>query len=117
MQGLQPIFNRIQENKEKLKSLKGAYRDALATSPSYQETQEELKKIRLQKKNIEQATRDTFASEFSQMDDLKIDIGSDEELLSDIAMTKLMKGETVEVVDTNQQPYEPIFTVRFKKTR
>jgi len=30
-------------------------------------------------------------------------------------MTKLMKGETVEVKDEYDNTYEPIFSVRFKK--
>jgi hypothetical protein len=40
---------------------------------------------------------------------------NDAELLADLALNQLVSGETVEIVDENDQKYEPIFSVRFKK--
>lgn len=117
MQNIQEIFNRIQENKKKLKDLRSSYKDALSTSQQYIDAKEELTAQREKAKQIEADIRAGFASEFTQMDDLKIDIASDEELLTDIAMTKLMKGESVEITDQYDNEYEPIFNVKFKKTR
>lgn len=115
MQDLQEIFNRIQETKKKQKDIKKAYRDALATSLQYQEITEKLKTLRIKKKEVEIATKNSFAAEFTKLDDLQIDIESDQELLNDVAMTKLMKGESLALKDTNDQEYEPIFSVKFKK--
>jgi hypothetical protein len=39
-----------------------------------------------------------------------------EELLNDIAMSTLMAGQTVEVVDEFKNQYEPVYAVKFKKT-
>jgi hypothetical protein len=47
---------------------------------------------------------------------MKIDLESDLDTLSDIALTQLMKGETVKVKDENEIEYDPIFSVRFRKT-
>ncbi|NCO04558.1 MAG: hypothetical protein GW939_00240 [Candidatus Magasanikbacteria bacterium] len=115
MQDIQSVFVRIEENKKKLKDLKDTYNDALSTSQSFQEVQESLKSLKEKKKQIEQTIKDGFSSELIQMDDLKIDIASDKELLSDIALTQVMKGETVAVTDQYENEYEPTFSVKFKK--
>ena len=115
MQDIQEIFNRIQEAKKKKKDLESAYKDALSTSQEYQELKDKLVAMREKKKQIEVAIKEQFSGELIKIDDLKIDIASDMEMLTDIAMTQLMKGETVEVTDQYDNEYEPIFKVSFKK--
>lgn len=116
MQDLQEVFQRLQENKKKLKDLKASYRDALLTSQQYVEVSDELKVLKEKKKEIENVTRGQFAAEFMQIEDLKIDLASDMELISDIALTQIMKGETVAVKDEYENEYEPIIKVNFKKS-
>jgi hypothetical protein len=115
MQDIQEIFSRVREAKKKMKDLKEAYKDALETSQAYQETNESLKTLREKKKQIERVTKEQFSGELTQIDDLKIDIASDMELLSDIALTKFMKGEEIEITDEYDNSYEPVFRVNFKK--
>ncbi len=117
MQDIQEIFNRIQKNKSKQKDMKQMYKDALVSSSEYQETQEKLKTIHEKKKQLEHTIKEQFSHELTELEDLKIDIASDMELMSDIAMTKMMKGETVEVIDEYENEYEPVFSVRFKKAK
>ena len=116
MQDIQEIWGRIQQIKKQQKDLRGAYKDALKASQEYVELTEKLTTMRARKKQIEATVKGDFASDFTKLDDLKIDLESDMEILSDIAMTKLMKGETVEVKDEYDNVYEPIFSVKFKKT-
>lgn len=115
MQDIQGIFNRLEENKKKLKDLKDAYKDALKTSLEYTEIDEKLKSMREKRKQVEQTIKEQFSHEFTQMEDLIIDIDSDKELLNDIALTQMMSGQTVAVKDTYENEYEPVFTVKFKK--
>lgn len=115
MQDIQQVFSRVREAKKKIKDLKQAYKDALETSQEYQETSEALKTLREKKKQIERVTKEQFAGELTHIDDLKIDVASDMELLSDIALSKFMKGEEVEIKDEYDNVYEPIFKVNFKK--
>lgn len=117
MQDIQEIFNRIQKNKSRQKDLKQTYTDALVSSFEYQEIQEKLKTIREKKKQLEHTITEQFSHELVELEDIKIDIASDMELISDIAMTKMMKGETIEVTDEYDNEYEPIFTVKFKKAK
>ncbi len=115
MQNIQEVFARIQKNKKQLKDLKSAYSDALKNVQEYVEVLEKLKTLREKKKQIENTVRQDFATEFQQIEDIKIDIESDQEMLNDIALTQVMKGETVAVTDEYEQNYEPIFLVKFKK--
>lgn len=91
------------------------HRDALANSHSHQEVVEELNTLKEKKKKIEEAIKDDFRAEFDKLDTLKSDLENDKMLLADAAITQLMKGETVEIVDQYDNKYEPVFSVRFKK--
>jgi predicted nuclease with TOPRIM domain len=115
MQNIQEIFNRIQKAKQKQKELRKMYKEALEQTPGYKDIVEDYKELRDKKKQIENEIKQDFAKEFEELDDLKTDIQTDQELLSDIAFNKLVKGETVEVTDNDDNNYEPIFTVKFKK--
>jgi len=115
MQDIQEIFNRIQENKKKQKEIRSTYKEALASSQEYVDLCAKIKNLREHKKQIENSTKQNFSSEFNQMEDFDIDIESDTTLLSDAALTKLMKGETVTVTDEYNNEYEPAFSVKFKK--
>ena len=116
MAKLQEVFDRIQKTKKEQKELKSMYRDAVINSKSYQNVNEEIKLLRDKKKKIEDAIKDDFNSELAKLDVLKSDIDNDNMLLSDAALTKIMKGELVEVVDEKDNKYEPVFSVKFKKS-
>jgi len=117
MQDIQSVFNRIQEAKRQLKDLKSVYKDALATSLEYQEIDDKMKSMRERKKQIENTIKEQFASELTKLEDLKIDIDSDVELLSDLAINKMVKGEPIEIKGEHDEEFEPIFAVKFKKIK
>jgi len=54
--------------------------------------------------------------EFDKIEGLKLNIAGDAQILSDLALTQLTSGQEVKIVDENKVEYEPIFTVRFKKS-
>jgi predicted nucleic acid-binding Zn-ribbon protein len=116
MQDLQEIFNRIQEIKKKSKDIRSSFKDALATSAEYTELNEKIKTLRERKKQLEASIRADFSSELTKLEDYAVDLESDSTMLSDAALTKLMKGETVQVVDEYNNTYEPEFSVKFKKS-
>jgi len=116
MSNLQEVFLRIRTNRQEQKKLKEVYRDALINSPSYKEVVDELNELKVKKTQIEADVKSQFSSEFTKLEDLKIDLDSDMEMISDLALTQLMKGETVKVKDEYEVEYDPLFTVKFKKT-
>ncbi|MBP6859593.1 MAG: hypothetical protein KBC69_03175 [Candidatus Magasanikbacteria bacterium] len=116
MQDIQEIFNRMQAIRKQQKDIRSAYKEALDGSEEYKEINDKIKTLRERKKQIENTTKESYAGELTKLDDLKIDLESDSVMLSDLALNKLVKGETVQVVDEYNNNYEPLFTVKFKKT-
>ncbi len=115
MSKIQEVFNRIQETKKEQKNIKSMYRDSLVNSESYQKTVESLRELREKKKKIESDISDDFRKEFDKLDTFKADLVNDSQILSDLAINKVSRGEKIEIMDQNNTQYDPIFSVRFKK--
>ncbi|MDD5083391.1 MAG: hypothetical protein PHT88_00440 [Candidatus Moranbacteria bacterium] len=115
MKDLQSIFNHIQEMKKEMKTIKKEYADTLANADDHELILEELKKLKERKKQIEIRTQEQMGKRYAELEDLKDEIESEQEMLNDIAITTLMDGKTVEVVDEYQNRYEPLFAVKFRK--
>ncbi len=114
---VQEIFDRVEKNRARIKELRAMYKDALAGTQEYTELTDKLKTLRERKKQIENTVRENFTKEATELEDLKVDLESDMEMLSDIALTRLVKGEQVEVTDKYQNQYEPVFSVKFRKAK
>lgn len=112
---LQEVYSRIQETKKKIKDIRTAYKDALSSTGSYAEIKEKIQALQMKKKQIEAGVKEGFTGELEKMDEYNLDLKSDTMLLTDAAMSKLMKGETVELIDEYNNKYEPEFSVKFKK--
>lgn len=117
MNKLQETFDELQKCQSRAKEIKGIYRDALANTPEYQEIQDKMKSLKTRKKQIENSTQESFSKELEELEDLQVDIGSYQEMISDIALTKMVKGETIMVKDQYENEYEPLFKVKFNRAR
>ena len=115
MAQLQEIFDRIKDQKKEQRILRESYKNALANSVSYQNTLEELDRLKEKKRSKEESIKAEMKSDFDKIERLKLDIASDNEMLSDLAMNQLMSGKTVEIIDEYGNRYEPQFSVKFKK--
>ena len=114
-QTVQEIFLKLQEMKRSQRSIRKEYQDVLAQEMEYQKILEEIKKLRERKSQIETKAREAMGKRYAELEELKDDVASHQEMLSDTAMTTLMNGQTVEVTDEFENKYEPIFSVKFKK--
>lgn len=115
MPELQEVFDRVKGKKQERRKLKSIYADALSTSKPYQDILEQLNDLKAKKQAMEAEIQTQFESEMQEMDRIKADIEADNQLMSDLALTTLMRGETVEVKD-EENAYDPVFSVRFKKS-
>ena len=115
MPKLEEVYRRLNENKKKRRDINKMLKDELEHHARFQEIKEELRALRDEKKGIEQDIR-ASAKEFRELDDLKIDIDTDQEIMSDLALNKYVKGETVEIKDEYDQTWYPTFKVSFKKS-
>ncbi len=115
-QELPEVFKRIQDKKKEQRELKAMFRDALTNNGEYQKVVQELDDLKIKKKQLESSAKADFKEEFDKLEGLKLNIAGDNQLLSDLALTQFVSGELVKLVDENQVEYEPIFTVKFKKS-
>lgn len=111
---LQDIFSRLQERRRSVSVIRKKYQEELATSAEYTRIKEDLERLRTKKKQYEHVTKQQTA--FARADELTLAIRQDVQMLSDIALTSIMKGESVAVRDDRGE-YEPVFSVRFRKTK
>lgn len=114
MAKLEEIYKRLEVSKKKKREIGKMMKDELTHNARYQELVEEMKTLREEKKGIEQDVR-ASSSEFSQLDGLKLDIQTDQELLADIALNMYVKDENVEIIDEYDNAWYPVFNVKFKK--
>jgi hypothetical protein len=115
MQNIQDVWARIRETKKQQKNIRKIYQDALAGSAEHRELAEKVKTLAARKKQIEAEAKADLGGEYEKLNALKKEVQLDQELLSDIALSNLMKGETIKITDSDNNQYEPIFSVKFKK--
>lgn len=116
MQNLQEVFDRIRATKREQKELNNMYKDALESSHEYKDVLEKLRGFKLRKQQIEEQVKAELGSDFSKLEALKKEAQLDKDLLSDIAVNHLVEGKEIKIADEDQNEYEPIFSVKFKKT-
>ncbi len=115
MPNLQDVFARIKQTSKEKRDIKRTYDDALRASKPYQDILDELKRLKDKKSSFESAIQADFQQELQKMESMKESLNTDRQLLTDMALTQMMKGETVEITDENDVKYEPVFKVSFKK--
>lgn len=115
MVNIQELFNQIREAKKERKDLKDMYRDGLVQADEYEEIVEQIKVLRDKKKQIEERVKAEMGRSYEKIEDLTRVIESTKEMMNDVALSTLMKGETVIVKDEWDNEYEPSWKVGFKK--
>lgn len=111
---LQDIFNRLQEKKKQVSVIRKKYKEELATNGEYGKIKEELEKLRAKKKQYESSLKDQ--AHFARADELSLAIRNDAQMLSDMAVTNVMKGESIAVKD-EYSDFEPVFKVSFRRIK
>jgi len=91
------------------------FKDEMSQDQRYGEVVEEMTRLREEKKSIENEIKAGAVNESNELDELKLDIATDQELLADIALNMYVKEETVEIIDEFDQKWHPLFKVSFKK--
>ena len=101
---------------KKQRELRKMVKDALDASGELRGVKDELEIARERKKSLEAKIKSQFESELTKLDDLKIDLETESGELSDAVLVVLMRGETVQVRDEKNNPYNLSLKVVFKKS-
>lgn len=115
MPSLEEVHGRLRAKAREKSELQKAFKDELASHPRYQQVVEQFKALKEEKKSIENQTWAASSADAQKLDLLTLDIKSDREMLSDLALNLYVKGQTVEILDERQVRWIPKFSVSFKK--
>lgn len=115
MQNIQELFDKLQEIKKEQKEIKKEYRDTLTNTNEYEETAEELKQLREKKKKIETIAQNRMGLRYQRLEELKEKTDEINQMISDIAMSTIAEGKSIEIKDQYENAYEPVYKVTFKK--
>jgi hypothetical protein len=115
MPQLDEVYSRLVKNKKRRSELNKMFKDEMSQDQRYGEVVEEMTRLREEKKGIENEIKAGAVNESNELDELKLDIATDQELLADIALNMYVKSETVEIIDEFDQKWTPQFKVSFKK--
>ena len=112
---LQEVYNELRELREERKKIKDAIKDELKHHERHTQVLDELATLKAEKKAIETHVAEQSPKDAQRLDEIAIEIKSNEELLSDLAFNLMMKDESVELTDQYSNRYVPQFVVRFRK--
>lgn len=115
MQSIQDIWNKIEELKKEQKDIRAVYKDMLYSSGEYQELKDQMETLKARKKQMEIGVAGEMQEKMRRLDFLKHEVAEQNQLLSDLSLSNLMKGERVEITGANNTAYDPLFSVRFRK--
>jgi len=115
MMSHEEIYKRLQEKKKLKSEANKMLRDELQNNAKYVALSEELKRIRDEIKSIQNEVIQFASSEVQKLEELKADIKTDMEMLTDVTISKFMAHEPVEIIDEFNQKWVPVFAVRFAK--
>ncbi|MFA6131079.1 MAG: hypothetical protein WC730_02370 [Patescibacteria group bacterium] len=116
MPNLQEVYKRLAKNKKEKAEIQKMLRGELEVSPKYQEIEEKLKVLRGDRKSLENEVKSVSKADIDRLEELKVDIQTDTELLADIALNMYVEKQEVEIVDDYNEKWYPAFHVTFKKS-
>jgi len=113
---LQLIYDEVLEKKQSEKELKEMYKDALRNADKYSELGQKIEELRNKRKAIELKIQSQLGRSWETLLDIKSELDGKKVMLTDVALRDLMDGKTVEVVDDFGNVYEPVWSVKLKKS-
>jgi len=116
MKDIQEIFNELEEIKKTIKEIQTEYKDALSNANEFEEINEKIKELVEKRKQIQTTVQAEMGQRFQDLEIAKDQQKDLKQMLSDIAMSNLMDGKSIELKDNNDSVYEPQFSVTFKRT-
>lgn len=111
----QELFDEMKALKSRRKQVNEQIKQHYESDPTYQELSEKRKDITAKLKPVKAKLNEGIEKLLTEKDDLNIDIKATQDLLNDIALSKVVKGETFEVKDESNQLYLPLFNVKLEK--
>jgi len=117
MKDLQEIFNELQELKKEVRNVRKDYRNILLQDGEYETLLSDMEEFKTKKKEMKISAQTSLGSVWDKLEEDKRKIKDLEQIITDVAMTDLMDGKTIEVRDEWDTLYEPVYKINFKKAK
>ena len=114
MQSIEQVYKRLQKSKAKKRDLQKSITDELSQDARYRELGDKLKDLRDERKGIENEIK-SRTIDILELEELKVEIMTDQELLADIALNMYVENQSCEILDEHDQRWVPVFGVKFIK--
>ncbi len=114
MPKLEDVHARLLKKKKERRELKKGAGDEMRNNARWVELGEKIDALKAERKAIETEIRGRNA-DTAKLEELKVDISSDTELLADIALNMYVQQLPVKIVDDFNATWTPVFGVKFKK--
>lgn len=114
MQNLKAVFTRMNASKKERKQIKSVIEEGLKQSKPWVDVTEEIRQKKQKRTLITNEILSHYPSEVKRLEELNLSIATDQQMVTDIAMTMMMKGETIEL-ESGEAKWEPKFTVKFRQ--
>ena len=117
MKDLQEIFNDLLELKKEVRDTRKDYRNILLQDGEYEALLDSMEEFKVKKKELELSAQASLGADWDKLEENKQKIKDLEQIITDVAMTDLMEGKTIEVRDEWDTLYEPVYKINFKKVK
>lgn len=114
---LQIVFSDVEKKQNKLKIVKDVIKQALENDEEYSSLMTKIKNIKLKANQEKLRILENLNSEALEIEDLSSEIKADKTLLNDKAITDYLNGKDISLVGRNGYIYEPVLTIKYKKSK
>lgn len=112
---LSMVFNQALSLAAQKKELERVLNEELASHPQHNKIKSNLEDAQQKMKELKMSIVNKFKSEANKLDDLKCDIASEKQMLTDIALADYINGKNINTKDKDGIEYEPFFSLKYKK--
>lgn len=112
MHQLQMRFDGYVQKEDERRSLQKMLKQELTCHPKYEEVKNSIAEYGQAMKKLKEEVAEGFGKEMETLETLKADIKMERQLLADLTIAKVAKGETC-TVDRDGETLSPVFSVRF----
>ena len=114
---LQIVFSDVEKKQNKLKIVKDVIKQALENDEEYSSLMTKAKSIKLKANQEKFRILEKLNSEAFEIEELSSELKADKTLLNDKAVADYLNGKDVTLVGKNGYVYEPVLTIKYKKSK
>jgi hypothetical protein len=114
---LQIVFSDVEKKTNKLKIIKDTIKQVLEDDEEYSSLMDKIKNTKLKADQAKFRILEKLNSEALEIEELKSELKDDKTLLNDKAVADYLNGKDITVTDKKGFVYEPILTIKYKKSK